>query len=471
MTTLLLDLDQSLHILGLETYGLTLTTLEEVFLKVSAGLNGEAPDVPVATPFAFNTTPKRPSAWVQLLVTLRWRLVLARRSWRYNLGSSIMPAIFVLFSLILQYYLDEDMAPKTVDTSSIVGGSDLWWSASNGTLPQCLLDGGGELMQHHSVFVGHSEDRLKHSLLEQARFGDPNKSPGAAFHLGNGSTCVGSEDEDYPGASFNGSWTLHFNQSHVNSLPAYLSFMEGATLLGDGAAFDLSAATFEPKDDSYSMGDVGVALTLTYLIGFEFASFTTTFAYDSVADRKEGRLHQLRVSGVHSFSIWGSLALIDLTRWCIPFILIFSLIAGWGSEMLVGHGAAAALMLAMLFVGLQTVLMGYSLGCFISDPEFISNSLGSISFLVTMVLFTATYTVLSDEVGFPAHFWPAGCGIIVFGGMLFPAFLIMCAFTAVMHLSGFGTNFPESSKAFFSWTTQCTAVEENMCPGIIPIVL
>ena len=471
MAQLLLDLEQNLETLSLESFGLTFSSLEDVFLRVTSNGAGEDveeendPSADAKTIRAFETRPRRPSLLRQLLIILRARLILVRRNWLYNLSTSLMPGLIVLFSLWLDALIEEDNASATISSSAALENEleMVWWGGhgTKGIVPSCLY-----LSESSSsfVFMGSSEASLESSLAEQARHGsrDDMLSPDFAVFL-NQSSCGDSS------SFYQGSFTLHFNQTAVNSLPGSLSFMDGSVLFGNHGAFELTAASFE-QDDKVTIQDLGIALTLTYLLGMEFSSFSSTFAYDTVLEKKEGRLFQLRVSGASPFAIWASVGTVDLIRWCLPFGIIFTVLTSFGNEPLTGHGAGTALMLACFAIGIQTCASAYAISMVIKEPEYVTSILSQAQFLATIVIYTIVYTVLCEQVGFSPAMWPVAESLIVIGGIFTPAFLIMVTFTCVMQISGYGNIYPSEPAAYFQWSMPCLYAPENQCPGVLLVI-
>lgn len=474
MARLLLDLDSNLQSLGLHAYGISLTTLEEVFVNIASGYTDMSMKERVQQGVrvrAFEESHPTPPLSKQCALVLRSRLLVASRARAFNIAIVFTPVLCVVFSLFLQSLVQSDPLLTKVTPlayENTFSDTDMWWNGAVASLPICLDD----LTNSHTLErQGVSDGALDNALSEQAKYGDDAGSMFGALSLGNATDLQRQCETGTDFSSYNGNWTLHFNQSRVNSLPAFLSFLDGVTLLGEHDAFEATAALLtDDTEQDISVSDVVIALTLTYLIGLSFAAFGVTYAYEVVQDRAEGRHQQLKIMGTHPVAIWGSALLIDFVRWCVPFGLIFAVVAAYQSEMLLSHGALAALVLVVVVVGLQTVLGAYCVGHFIESTETVSTTLSPAILLCTMLLYTVVWTALVSTVGFSDELAPYAALVTVVGGIALPPFLLMSAFSVVIHLSAYGLEYPDPS-AYLAWSSDCPYSQHTTCFGVMPIVL
>ena len=276
--------------------------------------------------------------------------------------------------------------------------------------------------------------------------------------------------------TYAGNWTLFYNESRPNSLPAFLALLDGAGLLGDASAFGVSAALFSEAGgdaaDDVSYAQIGVALTLTYLVGLAMMPLGVSYTWDVVKDRADGRQQQLAVLGVRPVAVWGSALVVDFARWCLPMTAIVAVIAIDRNAMLLSHGAGPALISVLYLSGLHTVLAAYALGTVIDAPEFVSTTLASINTLLVMVVYSVVWTVLVSTVGFSEqHFLVASLLLVVFGAAL-PPLLVMSAFSVVVQLSAYGTAYPDSPVDYFAWSVACphNSSEQQRCFGVLPLL-
>jgi ABC-type multidrug transport system ATPase subunit len=138
--------------------------------------------------------------------------------------------------------------------------------------------------------------------------------------------------------------------------------------------------------------------------------------------------------------------------------------------MLLSHGAFYALVVVVVVVGVQTVLGAYSLGHFIESPDFVTTTLSPIIVLCTMVFYTVVWTALVSTVGFTHEFAPYALILTVVGGVALPPFLIMSAFSFVIHLSSYGLNYPSDPSVYLGWSTSCPYSSSNTCFGVLPVI-
>ena len=354
------------------------------------------------------------------------------------------------------------------------------------TIPACLR---GLTEDRAVVYQGTPELSLPTSLLQQAKAGNTHTELYAGFVLYNAteasSASVNGSDamqlasgddlcttnEIGATTTYTGNWSLFYNESRPNSLPAFLAMLDGASLLGDTNIFKVSAALFDAdgsKDVSYSQ--ISVALTLTYLVGLTMMPIGVAFTWQVVKDRHDGRQQQLKVLGVRTLALWASSLCIDFLQWCLPITCIILVIVVDQNQMLLSHGAGLALASVLYFSGLHTVLLSYVLGNIIESPEFVSTTLSTINTLLAMVVFSIMWTVLVSTVGFSEELFVVACSLLIAFGSLLPQLLIMSAFNVILQLSAYGTAYPNSPRDYFAWSIECPYNSSNRCFGVLPLL-
>mmetsp|Transcript_6325 Transcript_6325/g.7912 ORF Transcript_6325/g.7912 Transcript_6325/m.7912 type:complete len:1988 (-) Transcript_6325:343-6306(-) len=396
---LLTGLDDSLISLGVESYGISVTTLEEVFIKVAAGMH----DVETKRQLSKAKLSRERSRSRSLsaggknraeslwdvdeswkneriqgfsLFLLHLRTLITKRFWNYKRDwkalslTILLPAVFILLGLaILQIDSDSVQPSLTLDlTDSYNTGVQTTQNPVFYAVENCTFDSDGscpavdslmdemigaspvqiDLEDNSFISVSEYVDFVGDTLLETNE--DYEASRYGAFSF------LSSENDVYD-------VVLHTNYTALHSFPLFMSALNEALLrlLSDS---DITITVREyplpetSTNSEISEGIDGFTVTLFMLIAFAFVP--AGYAQYIIREKEQKTKHQQVVSGVSLNAYWISSYLWDFVCYLLgPMLLTIILLAAFDVEALIlGKGGAAVFMVLLMF-GLAIIPFTY----------------------------------------------------------------------------------------------------------------
>ncbi|CAH1274359.1 ABCA5 [Branchiostoma lanceolatum] len=367
-------LDNNSGTLGIQNYGISMTTLEEVFLKLredeeaeegGKSSNGavktsdlevrmDATEVDMAparqfTPSDYQLITGKELTKRRMKALLKLKYTNSARSGGLLFVRFIMPVIFMLAGIL---------AMRAIQSGQTTGVNPLLELT-----PDLYLSPQQTLLYQNST--GSSLQELV------AQFGILNVSS----ELGNLSVlpervtakmlAVDVQGLDVSAQSVSGAFTALYNDSAIHSIPVLLNVLNNA-LYGlalqssgespSGRMIRLFTGPWPQLTNTVSAGANGGLLVL---VGFALLGIPSSFASEVVRIREVKGRAQLRVSGVTSRVYWGTLFMYDWVMYMIPVTLMFILLAALQLQSLSSPGAMVSLLFVVLLYVPVTILVSY----------------------------------------------------------------------------------------------------------------
>eukprot|EP00475_Leptophrys_vorax_P005671 TRINITY_DN13418_c0_g2_i1.p1 TRINITY_DN13418_c0_g2~~TRINITY_DN13418_c0_g2_i1.p1 ORF type:complete len:1145 (+),score=272.12 TRINITY_DN13418_c0_g2_i1:223-3435(+) len=366
--------------MGVQTYGISVTTLEEVFLRVASdeergegqefrksfdGLNtrhdAEETAVQRLERASVKASMKNDRLWTvhfKSLIVKRWHD--AKRDRKVFLWQVLYPAILMLIGIVLvKYTVPSSFAayefsvrhqydnPDPVPVAQAASGSFFKAVDVCSNLPGpsvCQSTNASESPNDFSQFLLESRDKQK-----ETRFG--------AFQLWNGSSIT---------SVFNGKaiewgydYMVLFNTSGVHSIPTYFNVMNNVrykNLTGHpGASILLSSQVFPFTKSQITFNNATVAL----IVSIAFAFIPASFGAYIVKERSSKAKHQQLISGVSVTAYWFSNWVWDLVNFLIPVAILLIMLYAFNIQALISPENVGAAVTPMILYGLSITPFTY----------------------------------------------------------------------------------------------------------------
>ncbi|KAI8501113.1 ATP-binding cassette sub- A member 5 [Branchiostoma belcheri] len=367
-------LDNNSGTLGVQNYGISMTTLEEVFLKLredeeadngGKSSNGavKADDLEVRvgetevdmtpvgqfTPSEYQLLTGKDLTRRRMKALLKLKYTNSIRSGGLMFVRFIMPVIFMLAGILAMRALQS--------------------TQSTGVNPLLELTPNLYLSSQQTLLYQNSTGSSLQELV--AQFGNL----GVSSELGNLSVlpervtpkllAVDVQGLNVLPQTVSGTFTALYNDSAIHSIPVLLNILNNALYglalqsSGESPSGRMIRLFTEPWPQLTRTVSAGANGGLLILVGFALLGIPSSFASEVVRIREVKGRAQLRVSGVTSRVYWGTLFIYDWVTFMIPVILMFILLAALQLESLSSPGAMVSLLLVVLLYVPVTILVGY----------------------------------------------------------------------------------------------------------------
>ncbi|XP_065066088.1 cholesterol transporter ABCA5-like [Rhopilema esculentum] len=392
--------------IGVTSYGVSMTTLEEVFLKldddenqISEGVINpqtqestenlviddglKAPrlstnDVRVNVPEMQCITTKGllMQMWLQLTALLEVRFWSTLRSPMKILFQVVIPPIFAIVGLVLL------RKTATSGTAAIVKGLSL--------PPSTYIKQGGvgvSFKDHTEALFQNSTKNSIEDIIQAAY----NESLGYSVVDSIATAPVphdlGFDVRTYDTLNGQATYVVRYNDTSLYSIPVGINTMSNLELIValkkashqySGKRNPISAKTkpFQSLKVPWTYDNDAMAAIL--LLGLTFAFMPNGFSIEVVKTRQEGLRHQLRVSGVSRWVYWLHFLVGDLLLYIIPTVIVFILIAAFDIKSLNNSTALGCVFLLFLLYNPVSLLFAYVISFAFNKWETIQNVMGTV---------------------------------------------------------------------------------------------
>ncbi|KAH9494888.1 ATP-binding cassette sub- A member 5 [Bulinus truncatus] len=359
-STLFSDLDEQSKKLGIDNYGVSMTTLEEVFLKLESeevndnenaeanednnvmfAVNSEHSNIEPPTPIqtfsslAQSVVKGKSLSKQRFKNLLQIRYLLVRRNLQALIFQIFLPITFVVIGLVLAKVNRAAPAeyPKPLEINPQLYVDSL--NTSSKLLPLLAFDAVNTTDSIRLI------DEWKHHYKVDIYKAGANTSGQVAPHY------MGIEVQNITGQNFN-KFVILYNDSALHSVPAAINLFSQTMLSLYNATKSIIVNNLPwPQIDSVILFNSG-ALMAPLLVGLAFMLIIPGFAADIVQDREWKLRGQLRISGVTFNEYWASIYAFDVVLYMIPSILVLIVVLAMQIEGLSSPGAVGSLVL--LFV-------------------------------------------------------------------------------------------------------------------------
>lgn len=423
--------------LGVESYGISMTTLEEVFLRLAHeaeskmyenqspetegnSVGAEARDNQDA-PGEF----EREGSFGQQVRSMMYkRATVSKRSFRSMLLQFVLPLTYVVLFL----------ASKLTGSSNRVEQPPLSFSMASSASSQHGLNKQG--YSNVLLPIAATSEKLQQSMQAIMNSTSPvvrpypiksNSLDGLLDYLldKNTPTCssalfVAQNDgaaappEDLYATRFR----LMYNNSAYHAMPA-LSLLLSNSIAQTLSSKNSSRYTIETSSEPFpyvpatsnSVLTTGVAAAL--FLGLAFAYVPVAFGVNLVKERENGSEHVQRVMGIRALPFWIANMIFDFASYMVSVLLTFILFASFGNDLILGENAHVA---SLIFVvsALSSISFTYLLSFGFSKALSLQSWLPVLYSIAALVLFFIAITFLQTA--------PTYVQMIAFGFSVFPQF-------------------------------------------------
>eukprot|EP00930_Biecheleria_cincta_P035592 TRINITY_DN24474_c0_g2_i1.p1 TRINITY_DN24474_c0_g2~~TRINITY_DN24474_c0_g2_i1.p1 ORF type:complete len:1946 (-),score=303.44 TRINITY_DN24474_c0_g2_i1:87-5924(-) len=340
-------LDNQMHQLSIESYGVGVANLEEVFVKVAEGRltdskpgSGAVPMAAAAAPAASmarqhstgtsassSTSKGSPSLLVQLYGLFKRRTYYGRRDSRMCCCQLLTPLVLVILGFAVMDMFETTQKDVLLDISD--------FNANNERDGRAFVTIGVE--NGNSELAKEAEDAWNQDDTVDARFNasivaEPNESIGKSFARYAYEQSLQTKSLQYGAVLYMQNETLLYTNTTQNqAAPALLNMMfsdmlRWASLKAKADPFDHMEISIHPFQLTHSENDVveGVsALSGTMMVLFGLSFATGGLAAFIVTERELSVTNQLIVSGCSRSMYWLSNFIFDYLCGCITMVGIF----------------------------------------------------------------------------------------------------------------------------------------------------
>ncbi|XP_078615923.1 cholesterol transporter ABCA5-like isoform X2 [Branchiostoma floridae x Branchiostoma japonicum] len=476
--------------LGIQNYGVSMTTLEEVFLKLRDDVNMEdkkslngtvsgsvtpasldadmMSEVNIQTP---NLSPQEGyELYTHTELTKRRLLAMFRVYFINNIRNKaaiffrlVMPIIFLVIGVVLLKVL-----PSGVQGASNPTRLDLspGLYLRGGTGPQSSAD---SLLYQNST--GSSLDHLLVNFKSQGFSsvqGSLDNLTQTAPHM----LAVDVQGLNISTQTIEASFVALYNDSAIHSVPVLLNILSNAIY---GLAVQSNGSTpsgtvirtaAQPFPDVNPSINFSGAFGILMVLGFTLVILPAGFAMDIVKDKEVKARAQLRVSGVTSNMYWGSIFLFDAILFAIPAMCTLIIIAALQLETLSSPGAMLSLALICLLYIPNQLLLTFC-GSFMFDKFETCQSvwpgvLQLVAFIPYFVVWPIDLLAQKPDVASIVHhvFAIIDPSYAIFGGLYY---------IDRLHRSYAIVGQPLTFSAYFEWSSNIPICYVSLLLGCVPL--
>ncbi|KAJ8299359.1 hypothetical protein KUTeg_023419 [Tegillarca granosa] len=420
------DLSNVAEAMGIKTYGVSMTSLEEVFLKLeeddtsveldqlleSTKINdnkeirvkygsfaigsADVTSIQVDEPYKIPETDCHVNtsqqfwalAWIRFLGILRNKALFFIHSF--------LPVVFVLVGLFIQKYAvssetDKDFTPVALNalyTAAAYAGVNKTMFNLNTTSKTAMLLKNSDTGPYSVAFL----NRLS-SFIVTENYNNVSELQSVSPHF----MGIDLETLMYNSTEqvYDSGFTLLYNDSAVHSIPALINLMS-LSLLNMNAAItnmtltagiNLMASSLPWKGYDTVLSYSNSVFSASILIAMAFVATPPGFAVELCTDRYHKVRSQLRATGIKFSVYYGANFFVDVIKFYIPAILCLIIIPALQIEGLDNGGAIVSLILIFLTYIPANTLYSYVWSFAFKDPELCQSMLTMIIFFLGFIPF------------------------------------------------------------------------------------
>ncbi|XP_030854731.1 ATP-binding cassette sub-family A member 5 isoform X4 [Strongylocentrotus purpuratus] len=433
--------------LGVQSYGVSMTTLEEVFLKI--GEEAEIDEADAVPPSAVSgmtmedsgsgagasvtvnmeqspldstimaTQPIMVQHNEQLKSLIRIEAVRAARNPATYVCRLILPIILMIVGGVLSLVITFGGDGPSDAPAPLVFTPSMYFSAPGASMDEKSTD----LLYHNSLPNGQNIADLV------AEFDNLNIESNATADLNalydyrphNGAFDVMDLGTTGSASQF----TAYYNDTALHSLPVVLSIMSSALLNLYGNASVITAASHPfPKPAGTPEYTFTSGILFVYIFGLGAAWSLMGFPIDRVKERETKVKAQLRISGIDTLSYWGSVFVIDVAQMLLVIIIGLIIIFAMQVPSLTTGGAAFCLLVTVILWVPNAIVHTYCISFIFDKFETVQSYAFVIFVEIPLFLFLPTMFIdlyVSTAAAASFHLvmcviWP---GYAIFGSLYF----------------------------------------------------
>ena len=372
-------LDRRLNSLGLESYSISATTLEEVFLKIARGeessvaignteRNIEDNEFFLKRSFTLARERLQGSLFFShFLALLIKRVRSARRDVRLLVFEIVIPILLVIIGLVLMLlpplWINYDPYDLTIANYEQV--QQILYSGSNSE----------QLMtKFHDYLVANTGD-LTNKAFSDRVFSDRNSIP---YHMG----AYFFHEAD--NTSYSYFYSTYVNQTAYQSSPTYYHSMSNAIFQSISPSFSVQVLN-HPLPITKKMQNInglgnGFLGSLVFSLGF---SFIPTGIIILISRERESNVkHQHIISGVSLLAYWSSSFVWDMLKHTVPAVTTSLIILAFQIDIYTGdNNNYGGMWMLIVLAGISSAPFSYFLSFFFNN-----HSKAQVVMLITSVV-------------------------------------------------------------------------------------
>eukprot|EP00042_Codosiga_hollandica_P054526 m.739987 g.739987 ORF g.739987 m.739987 type:complete len:1626 (-) comp58922_c0_seq2:1991-6868(-) len=379
--------------LGITSYGLSMTSLEEVFLSLQTDLDelNQTPDQDhvahdaeiVAADQWQSTFRPSPASTFRKIKSLAWlnrKRVL--RNPRALFFQIIVPCTLMIISVlviakpIVPISSNADLPSLLLTPNVYSAGQQLPYTTSGS--PVSLVNSFINLMAKSVLLQG---DYVTNVTSEYSSLGGQS---GFLASCGNYSHAAGVEASAMSADDFN--VTLLYNDTTTHSLPSYLSLLLNTVF--PASAEQTVFVTSEPWAYSQGLSYDSSVFTTILLIAIALSVAPGGTAIDLVRDRKIRMKHQLFVAGVTSLEYWLAQFFCFLPLLAIPSVVALILVFATHLSALTGPATTVTILALVTYLPL-TMMFSFAMSFLFDDPDTVQSTYPPIQNMISFIPYIA----------------------------------------------------------------------------------
>ncbi|XP_059141166.1 ABC-type organic anion transporter ABCA8B-like isoform X1 [Physella acuta] len=352
-------IDRNAVNLGIEGYGVSMTTLEEVFLNLesdefieqdeddmaqvnlSYNLAEDATEVNIQSPDNIDFQNFKPTVQGATLSLQRFkalmkiRFLLVIRSVYSLIFQIILPVLFVVIGLVLAKV--NNVTPAEYPTPLQLNTSHYASSLGDTT----HLPG---LLAYDAVDSANSKyliDDWKSYLAVDSYPAKTKNTSAVAPHF------LGLQINSLTQKALT-NFVIIYNDTALHSIPVAINFVTHSLLRMFNISTYIEGNSFPWPEVSAAIQFNSGAMASVLMVGLAFISVLPGFAGDIVKDRELKLRGQLRIAGVTFNQYWGTIYLVDILIYLIPSVSVLIIVLAMQVPGLNSEGAIAALVLIFI---------------------------------------------------------------------------------------------------------------------------
>lgn len=355
--------------LGLRSYGMSMTTLEEVFLKLGEEDNDDADGVSESSNESVNISTRRSSErserqalavqtlktitveynwWQAFSVMVKMNILAVLRLPRQIISTVVVPIILIILTFYLMTITTttEDVHEPVLLDFFMYPPQDLLIANNTGGDLEPLLDQFTLLGIPYDMF---SEDYG--ALLDH----EPH-----TFTL---------NISQFDSAQMQLTLQAEYNDTAQHSLPILINTLNSALLrlvtisnnpVGQSPSILISAEPL-PRHTAPAIVS-GTTMSAVLMIGFAYVMMTSVYAADSVDDRESKVKHQLQVSGLPFSVYWLSKFVGNFVLFCVALVATIIIIEAFQVDPFTSGAPLGILVLGYILYMITGLFFGYCCG-------------------------------------------------------------------------------------------------------------
>jgi len=432
--------DAHMEELGMNAYGVSVTTMTEVFLKVISTESREMKhlaegevavetndteeddqygDVERAEVGGFELFRKHFSALFMKRVHYAKR---DRKTWFWSV---LYPAIILIASLLSQKlaikngFPERVMSPTIYDAPNDFPYADVSADPAIGNVYSFLDSSLGITPQRldSTVFPAAVTPTDMQQYLLDTSYTRPLKNVRTGALVINSvqnfpATSAPLDDTQVPTVDVG----LYFNYTAQEALPVYMNLMSNVLLRAGSSDKTKSITVVNAPFDRTEKQKAFITASLSFSISIAFCFVSATYVGFLVKERADKAKHLQFVSGVSPAAYWLATYAWDVLNFTIPFALLFILLAIFDIEVLTKDAVGPAILIAWIFAFAGAPFV-YCLSFLFESASTAQNTTLLLNFLFSVVLLILTVVMniiastreISKSLRFLYRFFPAYC--------------------------------------------------------------